>query len=157
MFFRTCPKKFAVVRPNTESVPIRTSLEFRNFGFRLAPLAKTHSRRSMGYASLLQHCLCAAIKARFVQADLKFMRSVFVDRLDWGHLVSMFSVHVPSRRCRQTGLFNVPFGRVDTVKNGWTVRVPRLVNDFLCKYPGEDFFPQAHHKHPCIFMQSWHI
>ena len=62
-----------------------------------------------------------------------------------GHLVSMFSLHVPGRRSRQTGLFNVPFGRVDTVKNGLTVRIPKLVNDFLCKYPGEDIFLPTRH------------
>ena len=107
--------------------------------------AKTHSRCSMDYDSLLRHFRCTSIKARFVQTDLKYLHSVFAGRLDCGHLVSMFSLHVPGRRSRQTGLFNVPFGRVDTVKNGLTVRIPKLVNDFLCKYPGEDIFLPTRH------------
>ena len=107
--------------------------------------SKTHSRCSMDYDSLLRHFPCTSIKARFVQTDLKYLHSVFAGRLDCGHLVSMFSLHVPGRRSRQTGLFNVPFGRVDTVKNGLTVRIPKLVNDFLCKYPGEDIFLATRH------------
>ena len=99
----------------------------------------------MDYESLLQHFHCMSIKARLVQTDLKFIRSVFAGRLDCGLLVTMFSLRVPGRRSRQTGLFNVPFGRVDTVKNGLGVRVPKLVNEFLNKYPDEDFFQPSPH------------
>ena len=107
--------------------------------------AKTHSRCLMDYASLLEHFRCPSIKGRFVQTDLKFLRSVFAGRLDCGHLVTMFSLHVPGRRSRQTGLFNVPFGRVESVKNGFSVRVPKLANDFLRNHPSVDFFLPSHH------------
>ncbi|KAF0289802.1 hypothetical protein FJT64_011975 [Amphibalanus amphitrite] len=50
-----------------------------------------------------------------------------------------------AQKRKKTGLFNVPFGRVDTVKNGLGVRVPKLVNEFLNKYPDEDFFQPSLH------------
>ena len=37
-------------------------------------------------------------------------------------------------------LYHVPFGRVDTVKRSYLIRVPKLVNEFLCKTPSEDLF-----------------
>ena len=39
------------------------------------------------------------------------------------------------------GVFHVSFGRVDTVKRIYLIRVPKLVNDFLLRAPREDFFP----------------
>ena len=54
-------------------------------------------------------------KGRFVQTDLKLMWSVFAGHLDCGHIVSMFLLHAPGRCSKKTCLFNVPFGRADTV------------------------------------------
>ena len=102
--------------------------------------AKTHGQCPMDYASLTEHFRCASIKARFVQADVLFLRYVFSGRLDCTDLVTTFTLRVPGRRSRQTGLFSVPFGRVNTVKNSFKIRVPKLVNDFLLKKPAEDFF-----------------
>ena len=65
--------------------------------------AKTHGRCSMDYAELLRHFRCPSIKARFVQADVRFVRSVFSGRLDCNHLVSKFALLVPGRRSRQEG------------------------------------------------------
>ena len=102
--------------------------------------AKTPGQCSMDYASLTEHFHCASIRARFAQADVMFVRSVFSGRIDCAHLVSAFALLAPGRRSRQTGLFSVPFGRVNTVKNSYKMRVPKLVNDFLSKKPAEDFF-----------------
>ena len=73
----------------------------------------------MDYAELLRHFRCPSIKARFVRADVRFVRSVFSGRLDCNHLVSKFALLVPGRRSRHTGVFHVPFGRVDTVKRSY--------------------------------------
>ena len=102
--------------------------------------AKTDGQCPMDYASLTEHFRCASIKARFVQADVMFLRSVFSGRLDCTHLVTAFALRAPGRGTRQTGLFSVPFGRVNTVHNSFKIRVPKFVNEFLLKKPAEDFF-----------------
>ena len=61
-----------------------------------------HRCPSMDYDSLLKHFKCLSIKARFTQADVVFMQSVFRGRLDCGKLVSMFSLSAPIRRTRHT-------------------------------------------------------
>ena len=102
--------------------------------------AHTDSRIAMDYESLVTHFRCSSIKARFAQADIRFMRSTFNGRLDCNELVPMFALLAPGRRSRHTGLFSVPRGRVNTVQNGFKIRLPKLVNDFLHKTPAEDFF-----------------
>ena len=102
--------------------------------------AKTHERCSMDYAALSRHFQCPSIKARFVQSDVRFVRSVFGGRLDCSYLVAKFALVVPGRRSRHTGVLNVPFGRVDTVKRSYLIRVPKLVNEFLHRTPHEDMF-----------------
>ena len=102
--------------------------------------AHTHNRVSMDYESLITHFRCSSIRARFAQADIRFMRSTFNGRLDCNELVPMFALLAPGRRSRHTGLFSVPRGRVNTVQNGFKIRLPKLVNDFLHKTPAEDFF-----------------
>ena len=71
----------------------------------------------MDSVSLKERFQCAPIKARFVQADVMFLRSVFSGRIDCSELLEMFPLLVPGRLSRQTGLFKVPFGRVETVKS----------------------------------------
>ena len=102
--------------------------------------AKTHERCSMDCAALSRHFQCPSIKARFVQSDVRFVRSVFGGRLDCSYLVSKFALLVPGRRSRHTGVLNIPFGRVDTVKRSYLIRVRKLVNEFLCKTPCEYLF-----------------
>ena len=102
--------------------------------------AKTNGQCPMDYVSLAERFRCASIKARFAQADVLFVRSVFSGRIDCAQLVTTFALLAPNRRSRQTGLFSVPFGRVNTVKNSFKIRISKLVNDFLVKKPAEDFF-----------------
>ena len=102
--------------------------------------AKTQERSSMDYTALSRHFNCPSIKARFVQSDVNFVRSVFSGRLDCSYLVAKFSLLVPGRRSRHTGVLSVPFGRVDTVKRSYLIRVPKLVNEFLRRTPSEDLF-----------------
>ena len=78
--------------------------------------------------------LCS-IKSRFVQTDLSFLVNVYRNRIDCPYLMAIFGLAVPNRRSRQTGLFHVPFGRVNTVKSGFTVRIPVLCNRFLQHTP----------------------
>ena len=102
--------------------------------------AHTHSRVPMDYDSLMTHFRCPSVKARFTQADIRFLRSAFSGRLDCNELVPMFRLLAPVRRSRHTGLFSVPRGRVNTVQNGFQIRLPKLINDFLHQTPAEDFF-----------------
>ena len=99
-----------------------------------------HRCPSMDYDSLLKHFKCLSIKARFTQADVVFMQSVFRGRLDCGKLVSMFSLSAPTRRTRHTGLFHVPGGRVNSVRNGFLSRLPETCNRALQNLPEADFF-----------------
>ena len=109
---------------------------------------KTRSQCTLDYSSLLQFFQCPSIKARLIQADVRFVLSVFAGRLDCSQLVSQFSLLAPSRRSRHTRLLHVPRGRVNTGRNGFTIRVTRLVNDFLAQKPEEDLF------HPsCLFKK----
>ena len=82
----------------------------------------------MGYTSLLNHLKCQSIKARFTQTDMRSLQSVMLGRLDCQRLVSMFSLAVPSRHTRLTGVFHVPGGRVNSVRNGFLSRIPAAFN-----------------------------
>ena len=99
-----------------------------------------HRCPSMDYDSLLKHFKCLSIRARFTQADVVFMQSVFRGRLDCGKLVSMFSLSAPIRRTRHTGLFHMPGGRVNSVHNGFLSRLPETCNRALQNLPEADFF-----------------
>ena len=95
---------------------------------------------SMDYASLLSHFNSQTVKARFIQADIKFLQSVLHGRLDCQSLVSTFSPAVPSQRTRHTGMFHVPGGRVKSVRNSFLSRIPATCNALLKKVPETDFF-----------------
>ena len=102
----------------------------------------------MDYSSLLKHFSCPSIKARFIQNDLTFMRAVFCGKLDCIQLVSMFSLSVPTRRSRHTGLFHVPLGRVNTIQRCLLRRLPETTNEFASACPDEGFF------NPSAFVKS---
>ena len=111
--------------------------------------AKTQKRcPSLEYHALLQHFNTDSIKARFVHTDIMFLYSVLHHRIDSAHLVSMFGLNVPGRRNRRTGLFHVPFGRVNTVKNSLAARIPLTCNEFLIHSPSADFY------HPSASFRS---
>ena len=96
----------------------------------------------LDYQSLLNMFGCESVKARLTQSDLMFVRSVFGGRLDCADIVNMFPLSVPGRRTRRPALFHVPrgSGRVDSVKRGFLVRVPHLLNSLLQGSPETDFF-----------------
>ena len=110
--------------------------------------ARTQERcPPMDYCSLLKHFKCPSIKARFNYIDVNFMRSVFSGRLDCEHIVSLFSLSVPIRRSRHTGLFNVPPGRVNALQWYLLKRLPETINSFMAACPEDDFFaPSIHWK-----------
>ena len=74
--------------------------------------------------------------------DLMFMRSVFSGRVDCADIVGMFPLSAPGRRTRRPELFHVPrgSGRVDTVKRGFLVRLPQLLNSLAGSSPQTDWF-----------------
>ena len=78
--------------------------------------------------------------SKLKKSKSKFMRSVFSGRLDCPDLVAMFSLSAPSRRSRRPELFHVPRGRVDSVRRGFLVRLPQLVNSLTHSYPQTDLF-----------------
>ena len=95
---------------------------------------------SLEYESLLSHFNVAAIKSRFIQSDLLFLQAIFNHRLDCPQLTSLFGLATPARRSRHTGLFHVPFGRVNTVKTGFPTRIPITCNRLLQDIPTADLF-----------------
>ena len=116
-------------------------LERLNHRFLMWLAAKTQTRcPSLDYDSLLDHFKCQSIKARMTQADITFMRSVFSGHIDCNELVAKFSLATQVRRSRHTGLFHVPFGRVNSVQRGLFIRLPRLMNRLLHDHPEADLF-----------------
>ena len=100
----------------------------------------------LDYSSLLELFGCPSIKSRFVRTDLLFMRSVFSGRLDCIELVGMFPLSAPSRRTRRPELFRIPCnsGRVNSVKGGFLVRLPQLLNALSRSCPQSDLFCPSH-------------
>ena len=82
------------------------------------------------------------MKSRLTHIDLKFARSVLSGRLDCTDIVGMFPLSVPGRRTRRPELFHVPrgSGRVDSVKRGFLVRLPQLLNSLSQISRQTDFF-----------------
>ena len=75
-----------------------------------------------------------------IQSDVTFLRSVFSGRIDCTELVAKFGLSTQVRRSRHTGLFHVPFGRVNTVQRGLFIRLPSLANKLVHDHPEADFF-----------------
>ena len=99
-----------------------------------------HQCPSMHYEHILAHFKMVSIRARLTRIDVLFVHSVFTHRQDCVPLTSFFSLAAPTRRSRHTGLFHEPFGRVNTVKNGFISRIPGICNRFLHENPSVDFF-----------------
>ena len=116
-------------------------LERLNHRFLMWLAARTQVRcPSLEYVSLLEHFKCQSIKSRMILADITFLRSVFSDRIDCSELVAKFALSVQVRRSRHRALFNVPFGRVNSVQRGLFIRLPSLVNKLVHDHPEADFF-----------------
>ena len=94
----------------------------------------------LDYKSLLEHFKCPSIKSRIAYVDITFVKSVFHGRIDCPEIVAMFGLLAPSRRTRHSGLLHAPFGRVNSVKNGFLVRIPSTVNAFFHEETRSDLF-----------------
>ena len=96
----------------------------------------------LDYASLLELFDCTSVRSRLIRSDLMFARSVFSGRLDCADIVGMFPLSVPGRRTRRPDLFHVPrgSGRVDSVKRGFLVRLPQLLNSLTQSSLQTDLF-----------------
>jgi len=96
--------------------------------------------QSLSYNSLLSVHSFTSLAARRTQHDLVFLARVFKHKIDSVSLRSCFGLSVPARAVRRRDLFAVPFGRVDTVKNGLFCRIPRKMNEFLHQSGELDIF-----------------
>ena len=95
---------------------------------------------SLSYSDLLACHSFTSLQSRRTQHDLMFLSSLFKHRLDSSYLRSCFGLFVPPRPTRDRVLFNVPFARVETTKNGLFCRLPRHMNDFLRTHSDVDVF-----------------
>ena len=97
---------------------------------------------SLSYADLLKHFRLTSVSARRSQHDIMFIRNVFSGRILSSFLLQAFCLSVPCRTTRQQAstLMSVPFARVNAVKNGLFVRLPRQLNSFLEGVPAADMF-----------------
>ena len=95
---------------------------------------------ALDYESLLELFRCQSVRSRLAQTDLMFLRSVFSSHVDCTDVVEMFPLSVPGRRTRHPELFHVPRGRVESVKRGFLVRLPRLCNSLSASSPQTDMF-----------------
>ena len=98
--------------------------------------------RSLSYADLLKHFRLTSVSARRSQHDIMFIRNVFSGRISPAFILQAFCLSVPCRTTRQqtSTLLNVPFARVNAVKSGLFVRLPRQLNGFLESVPAADMF-----------------
>ena len=103
--------------------------------------ASTESRcPSLAYEELLDHFMVPSIKSRFIRTDLLFLHKILRNSIDSTHLVGQFGIAAPGRRLRHTGMLNVPFARVNTVKTSLVVRLPKLYNDLSSQNHTADIF-----------------
>ena len=101
--------------------------------------SSTENSSNLSYDHLLQHFKVSSIKSRFMQRDLIFIYIVFHDRFDSPQLLSNFHLSAPARRNRSPPLWNVPFARVLTVKNGPFCRIANRCNELLNSVKSLDF------------------
>lgn len=97
---------------------------------------------SLEYHRLLQFYDVRSLRARRAQSDVMFLVKLFKGLISSSHLLTCFSLHVPSRSTRVAAvtLFNVPRGRVNATQSSMFVRAPRLVNEFVSCCPSSDIF-----------------
>jgi len=94
------------------------------------------------YCDLLKHFNLVSVSARRTQYDIMFLRNVFTGKVRSSFLLESFSLNVPCRATRQQSrtLFNIPYARVSTVREGMFVRLPRLTNRLVEKCSTVDLF-----------------
>ena len=82
---------------------------------------------------LLKHFRLTSVSARRSQHDIMFIHgSAFI--------LQAFCLSVMSYNQTAETLLNVPFARVNAVKSGLFVRLPRQLNGFLESVPAADMF-----------------
>ena len=106
-----------------------------------------NSSSSLAYGDLLRHFKLTSVSARRTQHDIVFIRNIFRGRISSSLLLQSFSLNVPSRATRQqtSVLLNVPFARVNTVKEGLFVRLPKQLNHFTASRPDVDMFSDSYY------------
>ena len=85
----------------------------------------------ISYPDLLRHFKLNSLAARRLQHDILFIRNVFCGKIDSPFLLNAFSLAIPARVTRQQVLFSIPRARVNTIREGLYVRLPRTANQFL--------------------------
>ena len=100
---------------------------------------------SLDYDQLLLFYDVRPLRARRDQFDVLFLHKLFKGLISSSYLLKCFTLHVPPRLTRNAPmtLFNVPFGRVSTVKSGFFVRLPRKANEFLAFSPHSDLLTDS--------------
>ena len=100
---------------------------------------------SLSYADLLNHFKLTSVSARQKQHDIMFIRNVFRGKISSTMLLKAFSLRIPLRSTRQQAstLLHVPFARVNAVKSGLLVRMPKHLNQFLDALPSADMFSDS--------------
>ena len=86
---------------------------------------------SLEYKNLLHHFGLASLAARRLQYDIMLLRNIYNNKIDSSFLLESFPLAAPPRVLRNRVLFHVPHARVNTVKLGMFVRIPRHCNMFL--------------------------
>ena len=99
------------------------------------------------YSDLLNHFKMRSLKSRRVQHDLMFVRNVLNGRIDSSFLLGSFSLATPARATRNPVLLHVPLGRVNTVRDGLFIRIPRAVNAFLKDCAPVDMFHDSYYSY----------
>ena len=98
------------------------------------------SIHSISYPDLLKHFKISSLHSRRTQHDIMLVYSILRGRVNSSYLLSSFSLAVPSRARRHQSLLTVPFARVNTVRDGLFVRIPRAINAFVSKSTSVDLF-----------------
>ena len=99
----------------------------------------TDGTTQLDYHYLLACFNATSLEARRKQFDLVFLKSIFSGTTDSSFLLSCFSLSA-RRLTRRPSLFDVPFARVCTVKNGMFVRLAASANHFIGVNPSVDLF-----------------
>lgn len=85
----------------------------------------------LSYEDLLKTFSVETLTARRTQYDILFIRKVHRHIIDSSFLLEHLPLSVPKRSFRHRAVFDVPFGRTNTIKNSFFSRAPRLCNEFL--------------------------
>ena len=111
---------------------------------------------SLDYDVLLQHFEVLSINKRLALNDFNFIHNVFSGRINSPHVLSMFSLAVPSGRTRSRPVLHEPTARVETIRSGMFCRLPRLVNSLCATRPTADLFANksAFRKEARAFVRS---